>query len=238
MRTPPMLKQSDWGPLLHMLEMHGFAPDRATGNDAGTRWYVREDIASGISTHIRIVFKQKLRVLAVHLGWNHSVARDFCLEAVKLDWPRGYAWLEDAGVLSAPCLSLFNLADQLKWCLGGRPISSMDAVSCNTRNSLSDWLQERSWSHSGPQALLGTYVADKAPFNWRGCNSALRLGQIAGLSMCLGRDAQDFDACAAMHISLIQADMFDLGLASEWISTLRVRMTEPKSDDVGTLASC
>lgn len=217
------MKQENWSRLGHLLEKHEFRPDPSCVHGSTAKWFVHAQPDAEVAVSLRFVFKPKMRVLTAHLGWSHGPARDFCLQALQADWPRGFAWLKEAGVFETPCLSLFNLADHLGWRLGGMPVGDVSAVCESAETRLGAWLESRQWIHQNAQALLACYIADHAPFNWRGSNSAIRLAQIAGLIRHLGVNIAEFDQCATNHAALIETDMFGLGGAVDWAARLRVR---------------
>jgi hypothetical protein len=219
------MKRDNWQRLGRLLDNHGFISADFVADDPATRWFVCTHPESDVTSNLRFVFKPKMNVLTVHFGWNHQISRDFCLAALQADWPQGYAWLKEVGVICAPCLSLFNLADHLEWSLGGMPISDVAAVYENAETKLAEWLESRQWFCQDAKELLACYIADKAPFNWRGSNSAIRLALIAGLSNSINRSSADFDQCASDHFLLIETDMFGLGTAAGWISSLRARLS-------------
>lgn len=96
------MKRENWLRLGRVLERRGFVPDESCGHDGATRWFICVAPEAGVPTSLRFVFKPKMHVLTAHLGWPHGAAREFCLTALQADWPRGFAWLKEAGVNSAP----------------------------------------------------------------------------------------------------------------------------------------
>lgn len=222
------MKKDYWASLETMLKKHGFAPNPQGQRNSETAWFVGTS-ASGqaVTTHLRFIFKPKLQVLTVHIGWHHEAAHAFCLEALKNDWPAGLTWLSEVGLLQAPCLLLFNLANHMGWPLAGLPIGPQ-AVYQSAELRFSDALSQAQWNSVGAESLLDCYVADRKPFGWRDTNSAIRLAQIAGLVKSLERDCAVFDRCAADHLALIQSDMFNLGSATSWVQSLRSRLNTHK----------
>lgn len=204
-----------------MLEEHGFSRDLSQRKDSAIGWFVCATPGVEVATYLRFVFKPKLRVLTAHLGWRHEATHNFCLAALESDWPGGFSWLSDAGVLGAPCLSLFNLADHMGWPLAGVPIGEPRSIS---DMRLGEAIAKGNWVNVDAKALLALYIEDEKPFGWRSSNSAIRLAQIAGLCVNKGRDSEIFERCAVTHSALIDADMFGLGAASEWIAALRTRL--------------
>lgn len=213
-----------WRNLEYAVGRHGYVPLGVNAHDTATRWFVRPHRHEGLVACLRFVAKSKMRVFTVHLGWRHESAREFCLTALQQDWPRGYAWLSDAGVLQAPCLSLFNLAAFASWRLGGLPLERLTSEDRDAEISLDAALGEFRWGESSSRELLGIYAAGHGPFRWGTCNSAVRLGQIAGLCKVLTTGTELFDRCAADYASLVQTDMFGLGSGAEWIASLRRRL--------------
>lgn len=221
-----MMKTDNWLDLARMLERYGFLPNSTPGRLDETRWFVGANSKDdAITTCLRFVFKPKMHVLTAHLGWRHSAARDFCLSALEKDWPRGFAWLKDAGVIDAPCLTMFNLADYMGWKLGGMPVGSAPAVYESAEVRLAEILEQGEWRHQDSAGLLTCYTDDRAPFSWQASNSAIRLAEVAGLSWSLGIDAALFDRCAQDHAAMIETDMFGLGKAASWTVALRTRLS-------------
>lgn len=156
--------------------------------------------------------------------WCHSASRDFCLAALEEDWPSGFAWLKEAGVIDAPCLLLFNLADYMGWKLGGIPVGSAPAVYESADVRSAEVLKQSQWMQQDSAGLLACYAEDRKPFGWRASNSAIRLAEVAALSSCVGSDTALFDRCASDHAAVIETDMFGMGTASGWLVALRSRL--------------
>lgn len=218
------MKRESWLRLECMLERHGFLRDESRVEDAATKWFIRSSPDEDVTACLRFVFKPKMHVLTAHLGWSHKAVREFCLTALQSNWPQGFAWLKEAGVVDAPCLSLFNLADYMAWKLGGMSVGGDPAVYESAEIRLGEALEGTHWWQQDAQRLLAHYVNDQAPFDWRASNSAIRLAEIAGLSKVLGAGLAHFDRCASDHQALIETDMFGLGSASVWIASLRARL--------------
>lgn len=166
-----------------------------------------------------------MQVLAAHWGWSHRGAREFCLEALRSDWKRGFAWLNEASVTQAPCLRMFNLAGYFKWSLGGMPVGEVEGVYGSAESDFRKVLASGQWVVNDPASLLENFITDTSPFNWRVDNAALRLAEIGGLSKALGLGAAEFDRCAELHQQSIDAGMFGLGSSDAWITSLRKRLT-------------
>lgn len=215
-----------WRNLEHAVGRHGYVPRMVNGRDTTTQWFVRSHRDEALVACIRFVAKQKMRVFTVHLGWRHETAHEFCLTALQQDWPRGYKWLRDAGVVQSPCLSLFNLAGFAQWRLGGVPFEHLMCAVQDAEISLDRALGEFRWGERNSRELLDTYVNGHEPFHWGACNSAVRLGQVAGLSSILASGTAVFDCCVADHSALIETDMFGLGSGAEWIAALRRRLAK------------
>lgn len=221
-----MMKADNWKNLEGMLDRRGFLPNATAGRSDETRWFVcvsPQDDA--VTTCLRFVFKPKMHVLTAHVGWRHSAAREFCFEALEKDWPRGFAWLKDAGVIGAPCLSMFNLADYMGWKLGGMPVGSASSVYESAEVRLTEVLDQSQWGRQDSAGLLACYADDRLPFRWQASNSAIRLAEVAGLSWFLRADVALFDRCAREHAAVIETDMFSMGKASDWTGALRARLT-------------
>lgn len=224
------MKKEDWIQLEQVLKEIGFSRDLSQRKVSSIAWFVSAKAATEVTTYLRFVFKPKLRVLTAHLGWRHEASHNFCLEALESDWPSGFSWLSEVGILGGPCLSLFNLAEHMGWPLAGIPIDGLRSISAM---QLRDAIVNDSWMSIDAKALLGRYVKDEKPFGWRSCNSAIRLAQIAGLCVSTKNSNEIFEQCAATHLTLIEADMFGLGSASGWIAALRNRL-EGNQGVIGT----
>lgn len=218
------MKKEYWNQLEAMLKGHGFLRDPSQQQDLSIGWFVCAAPDTDVTTYLRFVFKPKLRTLSAHLGWRHDLTHHFCLTALKADWPRGFSWLSEAGVLGAPCLTLFNLADHMGWSLAGMPIGEPRSVYESAQMRLGDAIAGSGWMSTDARALLVRYVEDEKPFTWRSSNSAIRLAQVAGLCASMGSGSEAFEQCAAAHSALIEADMFSLGSAESWIAALRARL--------------
>lgn len=219
------MKTDNWRHLESMLGRYGFMSDSMPGSPEGARWFACTDPEDdAITTYLRFVFKPKMHVLTAHLGWRHRAVHDFCVTALEEDWPRGFAWLKDAGVINAPCLSLFNLADYMGWKLGGMPVGSAPAVYESAEVRLAEVLKQSQWMQQDSAGLLARYAEDRKPFGWRASNSAIRLAEVAGLSSCMGAGTALFDRCASDHAAAIETDMFGMGTASSWLFALRSRL--------------
>lgn len=173
--------------------------------------------------YFRFTFKPKLRVLTAHVGWRHEAVHSFCLDAIKSAWHEGFAWLSEVGLIDAPCLQLFNLANYMGWPLAGVPVRESRQTYDNAFTHLGKTLSVEGWVRSNVESLLDIYISDHSPFGWRDGNAAIRIAEIAGLIHCLGRDMEILKRSSVNHLALIQADMFNLGSAEEWVTTLYSR---------------
>lgn len=218
------MNKGNWTLLEAMLEKHSFKCFSAKQSSSLACWYVCDPLTSDVFSCLRFVYKPKLQVLTTHLGWHHKDSSDFCLTALKADWPEGFSWLTEAGVLDAPCLSLFNLAGHLSWPLGGMPLGDRENTYENAVIKLDECLSDSNWWRIDTEGLFFRYVEDAEPFRWRSCNSAIRLAQIAGLCALYGNRTEVFEQCASAYSVLIEADMCGLGRASTWIAALRERL--------------
>jgi hypothetical protein len=219
------MKQESWKRLERTLEPHGFYQDKSWQGDSATKWFVCAGSDDAVTACLRFVFKPKMHVLTVHLGWRHKAADAFSVTALENDWPKGFAWLKDAGVISAPCLSLFNLADHMGWVLGGMPVGGPLSAYESAVVRFGQVMGGSGWGQKDSRGVLACYVEDQMPFGWRSCNSAIRLAQVAGLCAALDEDGALFERCAAEHAALIDTDMFGLGSSANWIASLRSRLT-------------
>lgn len=218
------MKNENWSHLESMLRGHGFWRMPAQQQDPLISWFACSVQDVDVTAYLRFVFKPKFRILTAHLGWRHEITHNFILTALESDWPRGFSWLSEAGVLDAPCLSLFNLADYLSWPLAGMPIGEPQSVYEEAEIRLSDAIERNGWTSTDAKTLLSHYVDDEAPFTWRSSNSAIRLAQIAGLCVSIDSNGEVFERSVVTHAALIETDMYGLGSAANWIAALRTRL--------------
>lgn len=205
-----------------VLGSHGFTRTAEPAGRGAPAWFVHQNMEGGVLACLRIDYAPRLRAVSVGLGWRHEGAHQFCIEALGKAWPRGFDWLNNSGVLGFPCLMSFNLGDFMGWSASTLPVDSEFTGALEYELSrLCAQGHDRRWYSLSVQNLLEIYVKDQRPFHWRASNSALRLGEIAGLCSVLRSGDQLFEDSAARHEALIQSDMFQMGNAVSWISSIR-----------------
>lgn len=215
-------KQLDY--LATILDELGFLQEQETNQDSSTSWFVSPSDDKQVRTYLRFIYKPKLSVLTMHIGWRHEPTHNFCMDVLESEWPRGYLWLSEAGVILAPCLTIFNLAEYMGWSLGGIQLNATTSIYKEEMGHLKDVIKGTDWGSMHVKSLLTLYIEDRKPFGWRASNSAIRLAQIAGLCLSTGENRRVFDQCALAHAALIESDMFALGTASSWIASLQKRL--------------
>jgi len=215
------MKQKYWRLLTEFLEKRGFIIHDVRPPASTAIWFSSNQAnQSSLHTWLKFEYKPRLQVLTAHLGWSDPVVHEFCLDALKCDWPKGYEWLSEVGVIENPTLLLFNLASGCHWDLNGMPMNTETDFSLALEQLANTGLLKPVSSED----LLDLLLADSKPFAWSESNSAIRIAQIAGLVKKRRLDLSVLDECALSHLALIQADMFGLGSADLWIRSLRSRV--------------
>jgi len=218
------MKKEYWAHLETMLKEHGFSRVPSQQQGTSIRWFGCAATGADVTAYLRFDSKPTSRILTVHLGWRHDAAYDFFLEALKADWPRGFSWLSEVGVLDAPCVCQFFLGSYMRPAYGisfREPQSFYEEVS-----RFGELIARSDWGNLNAKGLLARYVTDEKPFGWlSSCSCAIRLALIAGLcANKVGGSEEVFDRCAKTYSKLIEADMASLGTGSSWIAALRTRL--------------
>jgi len=216
-----------WAFLSDVLSRNRFIHKENSVNSSAERWYEYLNVDQDeVKTVLKLSYKQNLRVIAVQIGWRHEESHKFCLDMLKMDWPEGYNWLLDVGVISAPCLNLFNLSSYMGWILGGIPVFD-NIEKLKEEERFSNLLEREHWQITNSNILFSRYVADVKPFTWNACNSAIRVAEVAALSRLIG-SPKDFDDCVLRYQPLIEADMYSLGSYNRWISGLKAKVNDSR----------
>jgi hypothetical protein len=220
------MKKEYWAYLEAMLKKHGFLSVPSQQQGTSVRWFDCAATGADVTAYLQFISKPTFRILEVHLGWHHDATYDFFLAALKADWPRGFTWLSEVGVLDAPCVCLFNLGGYMRW--PGHAISFREPQSFyETVTHFGDVISKSDWGNVNEKGLLARYVENEKPFGWlSSCSCAIRLAHIAGLCASNVGDEEVFDRCAKTYSALIEAHMFSLGTASSWIAALRTRLLD------------
>ena len=219
------MKKEYWKSLESMLQSHGFSRYKMYKPNLSRAWFVCPPAyLDEVSTCLRFVSKPLSKTLTVRLGWSHRSARDFTIEMLKTSWPQGYTWLQDAGVLPTPAYSIFNINSIMDW--GYKDMPYEGEAYFKEELALSEVLQQSNWLEMRAADLLELYENDNAPFGWRDDNAAIRLAEMAGILISLGKDVSIFDICAEKYASLIDFDMFKMGSGSDWTAALRKKIIE------------
>lgn len=183
-------------------------------------WFCLEG-QRGVHSFVRFDYAKRARSASFSVGWRHDGVHEFCMRVLKNDWREGYDWLCCSGVIDLPCFNSFRVGDGMGWPLGELPI---DDNLEHEIDRLCSMITANGWHLGGVNDLLSIYGDDKAPFRWISGNAALRLAEIAGICLDIEGGFDVFERCAIEYGALIQADMFNMGDASDWISSLRRAM--------------
>ena len=196
-------------------------------NGQYTKWFTRKNQQSDlVETCLRFEYKRYTQVISIHVGWHHQQSHNFCVDALKVNWPEGFTWLEKIGFINWPCLLMHNLGGFLDFPLYGIDVKDRVLNSSHINVFIEKVLDSSDFMFIDTRALLTRYIQDNQPFSWQLPNSAIRIALTAGLIKSLRADTRIFDECANTHIQLIQRDMFQMGDAADWIKNLSSKMKQ------------
>ncbi len=202
-----------------VLEGEGFTVIRHHGkNDVGT-WYARGVFGVPLETLVRLAYKAKLNVVTLHIGWRNAEVHAFCVKQLQSAWPEGHVWLQEIGLVSAPCMTQFNLADVAGLGAGALWLNAdRESQLLVLRRALRD----RELVDCSLSELLARYLADRKPFSWAATNAAIRAVEIAGIIRQLGLPSarSHFSEVIGNHREQIAHDMYGRGVPDAWIEAL------------------
>lgn len=211
-----------WKLLEGTLKKFGFTAYPCKRVDRATKWFVSKIGGTyAVPVYLRFVHKSKLKVLSTHVGWSDDSSHAFIVKMLQKHWIVGYEWFHQARLLDAPSVLVFNLSEELGHRYGGMPVGDSADAFEQALSGLGDFVLRENVQTVGTMRLLNLYLADTAPFAWEQCNSALRLAHIAALLVGDVDRLSEFDSCVESRFARIEADMFKLGSANEWVQALR-----------------
>ncbi|MCA1323611.1 hypothetical protein [Herbaspirillum sp. alder98] len=175
-----------------------------------------------VRTFLWLAFKPASQIVSIRIGWRSDSAYEFCVDTMKESWGDGYRWFRDAKVLDVPCLQTFNLAQYMKWRFIGIRIDEFFDAEVSR---LKDVISSNGCIVNSSEELFDRYAREDVLASWFSGNAALRLGEIAGLSVLLKKDKEEVMQVANKYLKSIQQDMYSLGTAEQWVKALVNRLT-------------
>lgn len=219
-----------WKSIDLVLSGAGLLRSSAHSQGMAVAWYRTQATDRQVSFWVRLASKPVLRVVTVEIGWSHEFAREFCIRFLRDEWPKGAEWLEATGVLSQPCLSMFNLGDYFNWPRHGVTVNETGEPDVEALSAVVAAAIEQNWNAATSKRLLATLASNAPPFEWFRTNAVVRLTEIAGLRAYVGASSSVVRGILTEHRDVIGASAFGMEDVDAWAKQLVARSETVRAD--------